>query len=151
MDVAQEASNGLGKFGKDINRIVDVLTERIEGSDSTTKAMMCLTLRTFGRDASSSQPAISQLVHDESSIVRFFVTAALSKISIDHTGGIIPVPWGSKWSYLDDGSNQGTTWRQTDFDASSWKSGPAELGYGDGDEATRVIYGPNPDRKHITT
>ena len=33
------------------------------------------------------------------------------------------------WKYLDDGSNQGTEWRATDFDDSSWKSGAAPLGY----------------------
>ena len=48
------------------------------------------------------------------------------------------VPIGSTWKYLDDGSNQGTLWRKGSFDDSAWKSGPAQLGYGDGDEATRV-------------
>jgi len=44
----------------------------------------------------------------------------------------------SVWSYLDDGSDQGTAWRGISFDDSSWASGPSELGYGDGDEATVV-------------
>lgn len=49
------------------------------------------------------------------------------------------LPAGSTWSYLDDGSDQGTAWREADFaPASQWPTGPAELGYGDGDEATRV-------------
>lgn len=48
------------------------------------------------------------------------------------------------WRYLDDGSDQGTAWRAMDFDDSAWASGPAELGFGDGDEATEL------DAGHIT-
>lgn len=55
------------------------------------------------------------------------------------------------WRYLDDGSDQGTTWRALSFDDSGWASGPAELGYGDGDEATQVGYGLDPNNKYITT
>ena len=40
-------------------------------------------------------------------------------------------------------SDQGTTWRATAFNDGGWASGPAELGYGDGDEATVVRYGPD--------
>jgi hypothetical protein len=47
-------------------------------------------------------------------------------------------PNGSTWKYLDDGTNQGTTWYGTGFSDASWASGPSELGYGDGDEATVV-------------
>ena len=38
---------------------------------------------------------------------------------------------GSTWSYLADGTNQGTAWRAAAFDDSAWPTGPAELGYGD--------------------
>ncbi|MBN2508110.1 MAG: metallophosphoesterase [Verrucomicrobia bacterium] len=58
---------------------------------------------------------------------------------------------GSVWNYLDDGSDQGTAWQAPDFDDSAWKSGPAELGYGDGDEATVVGYGPDENNKYPTT
>jgi hypothetical protein len=61
------------------------------------------------------------------------------------------VPAGATWKYLDDGSDQGTAWRDPGFDDSSWATGPAELGYGDGDEATEVSYGPDPEEKHIST
>jgi hypothetical protein len=61
------------------------------------------------------------------------------------------IPTGSVWKYLDDGSDQGTAWAAPDYDDSSWASGPAELGYGDGDEATVVSFGPDPNNKHITT
>ena len=50
----------------------------------------------------------------------------------------LPINKGSTWKYLDNGSNQGTAWTGVAFDDSSWASGPAELGYGDGDEDTTV-------------
>src|SRR6266480_4213425 len=63
----------------------------------------------------------------------------------------ILVPTGSVWKYLDNGSNQGIAWRAPAFNDSSWASGPAQLGYGDGDEATVVSYGPSSSNKYITT
>ncbi|MDQ3282586.1 MAG: metallophosphoesterase, partial [Acidobacteriota bacterium] len=61
------------------------------------------------------------------------------------------VPMRSVWKYLDNGTNQGTAWRAQGFDDSTWASGWSELGYGDGDEATIVGYGPDPLRRYITT
>jgi hypothetical protein len=61
------------------------------------------------------------------------------------------IPAGSIWRYLDDGSNQGTSWRAPDFDDSSWEEGAAQLGYGDGDEATEVSFGDDSSNKHATT
>lgn len=58
---------------------------------------------------------------------------------------------GSSWKYLDNGSNQGTAWRETAFSDATWKSGNAELGYGDGGEATVVSYGTSSTNKYITT
>jgi hypothetical protein len=43
---------------------------------------------------------------------------------------------GSTWRYLDDGSNQGTAWRNRTFDDSAWPEGPARLGFEVGGEAT---------------
>ena len=51
------------------------------------------------------------------------------------------VSLGSTWSYLDDGTDQGTAWREPDFDDSAWESGPAELGFGDADEETVITRG----------
>ncbi|MCK4342303.1 MAG: lamin tail domain-containing protein [Phycisphaerae bacterium] len=50
------------------------------------------------------------------------------------------VPPGAPWQYLDDGSDQGTAWRVGPV---SWPAGRAQLGYGDGDEATVVYCGPS--------
>lgn len=45
---------------------------------------------------------------------------------------------GSTWRYLDDGVGPAAGWTQPGFDDSAWRQGPAQLGYGDGDEATRT-------------
>ncbi len=58
---------------------------------------------------------------------------------------------GSEWKYHDLGEDLGIDWRLPDYPDSDWASGNAELGYGDGDEATEVSYGEDPDNKHPTT
>ena len=59
-----------------------------------------------------------------------------------HTHAAALVPFGSTWKFLDDGSNQATNqsnlWRTADFEDDGWGSGPAQFGYGDGDETTEV-------------
>ena len=57
---------------------------------------------------------------------------------------------GDDWSYLDNGSNQGTAWRASSFNDSGWAVGAAELGYGDGDEETVIASGPNGSRYATT-
>jgi hypothetical protein len=57
---------------------------------------------------------------------------------------------GAVWKYLDNGTDQGTAWRGTNFNDGAWPSGPAQLGYGDGDEATVLSYGSDPNNKRIT-
>ena len=58
---------------------------------------------------------------------------------------------GSNWKYLDDGSNQGTAWRNSGFNDSGWSNGVAQLGYGDGDEQTMTGYGTDANNKYLTT
>lgn len=55
------------------------------------------------------------------------------------------------WKYLDNGSNQGNAWTAQGFNDVTWATGFAELGYGDGDEASVVSYGPSSSNKYITT
>jgi len=58
---------------------------------------------------------------------------------------------GADWKFLDDGSNQGSAWRSTNFDDSAWSTGTAQFGYGEGDEETIVSFGTNANNKVITT
>jgi hypothetical protein len=61
------------------------------------------------------------------------------------------ISYGASWKYLDNGTNQGSTWKTPTFNDAGWLSGPGQLGYGDGDEATIVSYGPNASAKYVTT
>ncbi|MGB1254087.1 MAG: hypothetical protein ACPG8W_25985 [Candidatus Promineifilaceae bacterium] len=61
------------------------------------------------------------------------------------------IPENAAWAYLDNGSDQGTAWTATTFNDAGWKSGIAQLGFGDDGEVTTVHYGQNPNDKHITT
>ena len=59
-----------------------------------------------------------------------------------------PVSGRETWKYDDTGTDLGTIWKEHSYDDSAWDSGPAELGYGDGDEATEIAYGGNPSDKY---
>jgi hypothetical protein len=50
---------------------------------------------------------------------------------------------GSTWKYLDRGIDPGSSWRELNWVDADWSSGPAKLGYGDGDESTVVNCGPS--------
>ncbi len=63
--------------------------------------------------------------------------------AIDWGAPPVLVPLGATWKYLDDGTDQGTAWRELPFDDGRWKAGPAEFGYGDGDEKTVIHCGPD--------
>jgi hypothetical protein len=58
---------------------------------------------------------------------------------------------GSTWKYRDSGVAPPATWKDPTFDDASWSSGPAQLGYGDGDEATVLSFGNDAAHKPITT
>lgn len=83
------------------------------------------------------------------------VNPAASVLNIDggDGGGVVETEFvanGERWMFLDDGSNQGTAWRASGFNDTSWNVGLAELGYGDGDEATVVNSGPSGARRPTT-
>ena len=61
------------------------------------------------------------------------------------------IRFGSVWKYFDAGTAAPANWRAIGFSDASWKSGPAELGYGANRERTTVQFGSNPASKYITT
>jgi len=56
----------------------------------------------------------------------------------DPAAGEVLVPFGSDWKYSDQGQDLGTAWLAGTYDDSQWPTGPAQLGYGDGDEKTTL-------------
>ncbi len=85
-------------------------------------------------------------------------TAAVQTINVDAGasagGGQIFVPPNATWRWFDYGAepaNQGPIdWYEVGYSTNGWPSGQAELGYGDGDEAT-VTYEFYQGEKVITT
>lgn len=72
--------------------------------------------------------------------------------TVEGTGTETPmIAAGGVWSYLDTGVDQGAAWYGVGFDYSTWASGNAELGYGDGGEATVVSFGGDSANKYPTT
>ena len=65
-------------------------------------------------------------------------TATLATFSSTTRPSETFITTGAIWSYLDDGSDQGTAWQQLSFDDSSWQSGPSQIGYGESSNATTV-------------
>lgn len=62
------------------------------------------------------------------------------------------IPINSEWKYLDTGTKlDRVDWTAIEYDDTEWKRGKAELGYGDGDEATAVDRGSEPSSKFHTT
>ncbi|HRZ35419.1 MAG TPA: lamin tail domain-containing protein [Candidatus Paceibacterota bacterium] len=84
-------------------------------------------------------------------------TSAVARVGLS-TGTVAAstvVPTGAQWKYLDDGSAPDPAWTTLGFDDSGWRSGTAELGYGDAGEsrpeATLIRFGPDSANKHITS
>jgi hypothetical protein len=61
------------------------------------------------------------------------------------------IPRQSSWKYSDTGTDPGTSWKNADFSDTGWKTGTAELGYGDGDEKTVISYGSDVNNRYITS
>lgn len=79
-------------------------------------------------------------------------TSAVVQINVDFTtNAVLLIPTNAVWSYLDTGIDQGTMWRGIHFNDVTWSNGPAQLGYGDNDEATVVSFGPEETNKFTTT
>ncbi|MCA9661628.1 MAG: metallophosphoesterase, partial [Myxococcales bacterium] len=86
------------------------------------------------------------LVETETGLVRVTSTADETLADESNAGFITGggpsldlIDWGATWAYQDTGVDLGVSWRQPGYDFSDWPTGDAELGYGDGDEATVLM------------
>lgn len=57
---------------------------------------------------------------------------------------------GAAWKYLDEATDYPVDWTYLSFDDAAWAEGPAQLGYGDGDETTILSYGGDAGNKNPT-
>ena len=67
-------------------------------------------------------------------------------VSMPVVHGQTLIPRGALWLYWDSQSAPPSNWQSVGIDDSNWKTGRAELGYGDGDERSKVGTG-----NHVTT
>ena len=77
---------------------------------------------------------------------RFLYRLAKADASLER----IVVSVGGQWSFYDGVTAPSRNWIKADFDDSAWLVGPGLLGYGNGNEATTISYGTNPDNKRAT-
>ncbi len=71
------------------------------------------------------------------------ITVASAQLSL--------IPLGASWKYKDSGISPGNTWITAAYNDANWATGNAQFGYGEGDEATVVNFGANPNNKFVTT
>ena len=79
-----------------------------------------------------------------SRLIKFLSTLSLLLLMLGthvRTADQVLIAAGSAWRYNDSGANLGTAWRAAAYNDAGWATGAAQLGYGDGDEATVLSYG----------
>ncbi|HEY5909286.1 MAG TPA: hypothetical protein VJA21_01640 [Verrucomicrobiae bacterium] len=97
-----------------------------------------------------SQPPSAQGLFKVWIVAPALLFAACALMALSAQGQRISlIPAGAVWEYLDTGLDPGSAWRAPAFDASAWASGPAQLGFGDGDEST-VLNSGTPQGRLIT-
>ncbi len=77
-------------------------------------------------------------------------SASARVLAAARKGGRTLVAAGSTWKYLDNGAVPPADWTAPGFDDGKWPEGPAQLGYGDHDEATVLRYGKDPKHKAMS-
>ncbi|HON07591.1 MAG TPA: Ig-like domain-containing protein, partial [Verrucomicrobiota bacterium] len=106
----------------------------------------------YSFDTQNLLPGVHQIYAIATDSAGLTITSAPVQITINRP----PMPsalvsFGDKWKYLDNGSNQGSTWRNLNYDDRNWKSGYGKFGYGNDGELTVVSYGTNSNSRYITT
>lgn len=83
-------------------------------------------------------------------LLRLFAVAIVLPVALlAATPRLIDGGGQTTWQYYDRGY-PGNGWQAVHFDATSWKRGPAPLGYGDPGLGTEIGFGGNPKAKHLT-
>ncbi len=88
-----------------------------------------------------------------SRLIKFAATLSLLLLMFGtpaRTADQVLIAAGSVWRYNDSGANLGTAWRAAAYNDAAWATGAAQLGYGDGDEATVLSYGTSTSNRRIT-
>lgn len=97
--------------------------------------------------------AMKVVADDTTMTTRFYTRTGvlIDTYTIDLAANSTLINAGADWKYLVQNSVPTANWKLTGYNETGWASGPAQLGYGDGDEATVVGFGPNSSSRYITT
>jgi len=98
----------------------------------------------------AGQQTLRAIATDDSGLMRTSGPVTISVLA-GFTTNITLISTGAVWRYRDTGEDLQSAWSTLGFNDTGWSNGPAQLGYGDGDERTVVGYGPNAGAKYITT
>lgn len=126
------------------------LSEQVNISTSVAQGEGQLKLNGVTAEANATQPYFKNLP------VRIEPVPALGyafkewKITKRQSQFVPLISSGTSWKYFDQGSMP-ANWNTSAFNDGAWASGAAQLGYGEGDEATVVSYGPDANNKYTTT
>lgn len=90
---------------------------------------------------------------DTTMTTRFYTRTGLliDTYTIDLAANATLVNAGADWKYLVQNSVPTGNWKLTGYNEAGWSTGPAQLGYGDGDEQTVVGFGPSSTSRYTTT
>lgn len=89
-----------------------------------------------------------------------FVTVDVNGVAVDDFRAVRDWPLGTTlglvhqgaaWRYFDGGVAPAGDWTSPDYDDTTWATGRAQFGFGQGDETTVVSWGDDPADKHVTT
>ncbi len=80
------------------------------------------------------------------------VNVVVSTPVIVPPSGVLPlVAAGAAWRYFATNSAPAGAWASPGYNDAGWSNGPAQFGYGDGDEATVIPFGSDANNKWITS
>jgi hypothetical protein len=126
-----------------LNETVNISTEVKEGEGR-------LRLNEVTSEARSNQFYFRNLPVRIEPVPAFGYSFKEWKITKTESESVSLVSSGAQWKYFDQGSMP-AGWNTAEFDDASWQEGPAQLGYGEGDEQTIISFGSDASNKFVTT
>jgi CotH kinase protein/Chitobiase/beta-hexosaminidase C-terminal domain/Lamin Tail Domain/Secretion system C-terminal sorting domain len=126
-----------------LNGTVNISTEVKQGEGK-------ISLNQVTAEAKATQPYFTNLPVTVEPVPELGYVFKEWKIKKTQSTGIALIQSGAVWKFFDQGTMP-VNWNTSAFNDASWAEGPAQLGYGEGDEATVVSFGPNASNKYVTT
>jgi hypothetical protein len=82
---------------------------------------------------------------------KIFLPAVENAIVVGQSSSGVVFGTNATWKYFDKGTSPASNWFAPGYNDSTWASGSAPLGYGNGTERTVVSFGSDSNNKYVTT